>query len=56
MKLEERRYPYIQDLFYLDALTRTTQGFLTPPTTREAKGINNLYELENNNKLKQWFK
>ena len=48
--------PYIQDVFFLDALTRMDEGIPLQPTIREAKGITILYNLELNSKPKQWFK
>lgn len=47
---------YIEDVFYNDATERWGQNIPLPPTTREVKGIETLYNLERNPKLKQWFK
>ncbi len=47
---------FIQDVFYNDAMLRQEQGLPLPPTTREVKGIETLYNLERNPKLTQWFK
>jgi len=48
--------PYKQDLFFTDAVTRTTEGYPLKMSAREEKAVKTIYALERNPKLLDYTK